>query len=548
MGEALSQLGKMDAAIAAIPEVHSAVGKLGRADTPLDPAPISMYETVVSYRPEYKLDDRGRRASFRFDEVNGEFVRDASGSLVPDPDGRPFRQWREHIRSPEDIWREIQAAARQPGLTSAPELMPIAARIVMLQSGMRAPMGMKIRGPDLETLERVAIEMEGLLEQVAGIRPETVVADRIVGKPYLELVIDRKQIARHGMSIAKVQDIIQTGIGGKTVTRTVEGRERYPVRVRYMREERGSVEDLKRVLVPSPLGHQIPLEQLTELRYVRGPQVIKSEDTFLTAYVVFDKEAGRDEVGVVEEARSFLQQKLDSGELRLPSGVSYAFAGSYENQVRSTRTLSVLVPLTISIIFLLLYLQFRRITATLGIFSGVAVAMAGGFGLIWLYGQPWFMDFAPLGIDLRDLLQVHPVNMSVAVWVGFIALLGIATDDGVVMSTYLHQLLARGSAPTNVDEVRERTLEAGRRRVRPCLMTTATTLLALLPVVTSTGKGSDVMVPMTLPLLGGMGAVVLTLFVVPVLHSWGEELRIGRRSRSDPTPARLDPAVVEAGE
>jgi Cu(I)/Ag(I) efflux system membrane protein CusA/SilA len=358
------------------------------------------------------------------------------------------------------------------------------------------------------------------------------------------LVINRREIARHGISIAKVQDVIQTGIGGKTVTRTVEGRERYPVRVRYMREERGSIEDLRRVLVPSPLGHQIPLEQLVDVRYVRGPQVIKAEDTFLTAYVVFDKQPGRDEVGVVEEAKAFLDRKLDSGELKLPSGVSYTFAGSYENQLRSAKTLSVLVPMAIAIIFLLIYFQFRRITSTLNIFSGVVVAMSGGFALIWLYGQPWFLNFMPFGIDLRSMFQVHTVNISVAVWVGFIALLGIATDDGVIMSTYLQQVFARGSAPMTIEEVRARTLEAGERRIRPCMMTVATTLLALLPVVTSTGRGSDVMVPMTLPLLGGMSAVFVTLFVVPVLYSWGEEVRMRRRNASSP-PAVPDDSAAE---
>lgn len=536
MAVTLDQLSKMDASIQSVPEVETAVGKLGRAESPLDPAPISMYEVVVNYRPEYKVDEDGRRLTFAFDESTQTFVRDDAGNLVDDPDGRPFRQWRPHIKGPNDIWAEIQEAASMPGLTSAPELMPIAARIVMLQSGMRAPMGMKIRGPNLHTLERVAIEMEGLLRQVPGVRPETVVADRIVGKPYLEIVINRTEIARHGISMQKVQEVIQMGIGGATVTRTVEGRERYSVRVRYMREDRSNIEQLKRVLVPSPLGHQIPLEQLAEVRYVRGPQVIKSEDTFLTAYVVFDKVSDRDEVGVVEGAKAFLQQKLDSRELKLPDGVSYTFAGSYENQLRSQKTLSVLVPTALALIFLLIYLQFRRVATTLGIFCGVAVAMSGGFLLIWLYGQPWFLDAAPFGVDLRTLFQVHPVNLSVAVWVGFIALLGIATDDGVVMSTYLHQKFRGAEPPVTVDEVRRRTIEAAQRRIRPCMMTTATTLLALLPVVTSTGRGSDVMVPMTLPLLGGMGIEILTLFVVPVLHCWGEERRLAaRRRRSVPT-------------
>jgi Cu(I)/Ag(I) efflux system membrane protein CusA/SilA len=206
----------------------------------------------------------------------------------------------------------------------------------------------------------------------------------------------------------------------------------------------------------------------------------------------------------------------------------------------------VLVPLSVAIIFLLIYLQFRRITSTLNIFTSVAVAMAGGFVLIWLYGQPWFLDFAPFGIDLRSLFQVHKVNLSVAVWVGFIALLGIATDDGVIMSTYLQQVFERGERPTTVEDVRARTLEAGLRRIRPCMMTAATTLLALLPVVTSTGKGSDVMVPMTLPLLGGMSAVFITLFVVPILYSWGEEVRLARRRLSSPTGAGEVPTPATA--
>jgi Cu(I)/Ag(I) efflux system membrane protein CusA/SilA len=236
---------------------------------------------------------------------------------------------------------------------------------------------------------------------------------------------------------------------------------------------------------------------------------------------------------VVEDAKSFIQAKLDSGDLSLPPGVRYTFAGSYENQVRSAKTLSVLVPLAIATIFLLIYFQFRRVSSVLNIMLGAAVAMSGGFLLIWLYGQPWFLDGTVLGTDLRTLFQVGTVNMSVAVWVGFIALLGIATDDGVVMSTYLHQRFKEDGGPTTVEGVRQRTLEAGLRRVRPCMMTTATTLLALLPVLTSTGRGSDVMVPMTLPLLGGMGVELITLFVVPILHCLGEELKLAKRERAE---------------
>jgi Cu(I)/Ag(I) efflux system membrane protein CusA/SilA len=493
-GQALDMLHTMDAAIQEIPEVDRAVGKLGRAESPLDPAPISMFETVVTYKPEFGVDQDGNRV----------------------------RNWRDHIRSPGDIWEEIIEAARAPGLTSAPMLMPINTRIIMLQSGMRAPMGIKVYGPDLATIEAFGMKLEGLIRDVRGVRPETVFADRVVGKPYIEIDINREAIGRYGLTISRVQDVIQVALGGRTLTRTVEGRERYPVRVRYMREERDSMEALGRVLVSAPGGEQIPLEQLTEVRYVKGPQVIKSEDTFLTSYVLFDKLPELSEVDVVQNARAFLSSKIESGELDVPAGVSYRFAGSYENQVRSEQRLILLIPVALTLVFLLLYIQFRRVLTTLIIYSGVVLCVAGGFILIWLYGRPWFLDFEVLGTDMQHLFHVGTINLSVAVWVGVIALLGIATDTGVVMATYLAQRFRAAPAHT-VEEVRERVVEAGQRRVRPCLMTTATTALALLPVITSQGRGADVMVPMALPSIGGMGAILLTLFVVPVLYAWVEE-------------------------
>jgi len=498
-GQALDMLHTMDAAIQEIPEVERAVGKLGRAESPLDPAPISMFETVVTYKAEFGVD----------------------------ADGNRVRNWRDHIRSPSDIWEEIIKAAGAPGLTSASMLMPINTRIIMLQTGMRAPMGIKVYGPDLETIEAFGMELEGLLGEVDGIRPGTVFADRVVGKPYIEIDINREAIGRYGLTIARVQDVIQVALGGRTLTRTVEGRERYPVRVRYMREERDSMDALGRVLVSTPGGAQIPLEQLTEVRYVKGPQVIKSEDTFLTSYVLFDKLPDLSEVDVVNNARALLSTKIERGELEVPAGVSYRFAGSYENQVRSEQRLILLIPVALVLVFLLLYLQFRRVVTTLIIYSGVVLCVAGGFILIWLYGRPWSLDFEILGTDMQHLLHIGTINLSVAVWVGVIALLGIATDTGVVMATYLAQRF-RAAPVHTVEEVRDRAVEAGQRRVRPCLMTTATTALALLPVITSQGRGADVMVPMALPSVGGMGAILLTLFVVPVLYAWVEERRLDR--------------------
>ncbi|MFW2390424.1 MAG: efflux RND transporter permease subunit [Polyangiales bacterium] len=499
-GQSLEMLHTMDAAIQAIPEVDRAVGKLGRAESPLDPAPISMFETLVTYKPEFGVDQNGDRV----------------------------RNWRDHIRSPEDIWDEIVEVAAAPGLTSAPMLMPINTRIIMLPSGRRAPIGIMVYGPDLDTIEAFGMKLEEILRNLEGVRPETVFADRVVGKPYVEIDIDREAIGRYGLTIRRVQEVIQVALGGQTLTRTVEGRERYPVRARYMREERGSIEALGRVLVSAPGGEQIPLEQLAEIRYVKGPQVIKSEDTFLTSYVLFDKRPELSEVEIVENARALLSTKIERGELQVPAGVSYRFAGTYENQVRSEQRLVLLIPVALALVFLLLYLQFRRVVTTIIIYSGVAVCVAGGFILIWLYGRPWFLGFELFGTDMQHLFHVDTINLSVAVWVGVIALLGIATDTGVVMATYLSQRF-RAAPPSSIEDVRARTIEASQRRVRPCLMATATTALALLPVITSQGRGADVMVPMALPSVGGMGAILLTLFVVPVLYSWVEERQFSHR-------------------
>ena len=529
IGEAMDVLQHQDKAFANVPEVESVVGKIGRVESPLDPAPISMVETVINYKPEYRVDLNGRAVKFRYDEQAEAFVLDELGEPIADPDGRPYRQWRDHIKSPDDIWKELTKAARLPGTTDAPKLQPIAARIVMLQSGMRAPMGVKVKGPDLETIERVGFDIEKLLKEVPSIEANAVFADRIVGKPYLEIEIDREAIARYGIHIQQVQDIIEVAVGGKPLTTTVEGRERYTVRVRYQRERRNSIESLEQILIGTPDGTQIPLKELAEIKFRRGPMVIKSEDTFLVGYVIFDKKPGYGEVDVVEAAQNYLNQKIASGEFEVPAGVSFVFAGSYENQIRSEKKLMIVLPLALMLIFLILYFQFKKVPTTLLVFSGIFVAWSGGFLMLWLYGQDWFMNFSLFGVDFREVFQVRSYNLSVAVWVGFLALFGIATDDGVIISTYLDQVFKK-RRPNNVHDIREATITAGKRRIRPALMTAGTTILALIPVLTSTGKGSDIMVPMAIPSFGGMTVVLITVFLVPVLYCGVAEFRLRHRT------------------
>jgi Cu(I)/Ag(I) efflux system membrane protein CusA/SilA len=563
IGEAYDSMSKQDMSFAAIPEIEQVVGKLGRAETPLDPAPVSMFETIINYKSEYLIDDKGRRLRFQFDatqnelmrnkegkvlpaadgrsyKVRGKFIRDSQGSLIIDEDGMPFRNWRQPlnpqlpgnegraawngINSPDDIWEEIIKAGEIPGTTSAPRLQPIAARIVMLQSGMRAPMGIKVNGPDLTSIEEFGIELEKHLKKVPGINPAAVIADRIVGKPYLEIEIDRDAIARYGLHISKVQQVIEVAVGGRPLTRTVEGRERYGVRVRYQRELRDSVEEIENILVAAQNGQQIPLKLLAKINYTRGPQVIKNEDSFLTGYVLFDKLKGYAEVDVVENAQTYLDELIDKGELRLPEGVKFHFSGSYENQQRAEKKLRVVLPLAMFVIFILLFMHFKNTASTLMVFSGIAVAWAGGFILLWLYGQSWFLDFSLWDVNLRELFNTKPINLSVAVWVGFLALFGIATDDGVVMGTYLKDSFSK-EKHDNIPSLRTAVITGAQRRIRPCLITTATTLLALLPVLSSTGRGSDVMVPMAIPSFGGMLVVQLSVFLVPCLFAMVKEFQ-----------------------
>ncbi len=395
----------------------------------------------------------------------------------------------------------------------------------MLQTGMRAPMGIKVYGPDLQSIQDFGLKLESILKKVSSVKKEAVFADRIVGKPYLQLRINRNAIALHGLSVQAVQQTIETAIGGIQLSSTVEGRERYPIRVRYPRELRDDPESLSRILIPSASGAQIPLGQLVDFEYQKGPQAIKSEESFLVGYVLFDKVDGYSEVSVVEDARKAIEGQIARGELQVPAGISYKFSGSYENQVRAEKRLSLIVPLVLVIVFLILYFQFHSVSTSLMVFSGIAMAFSGGFIMIWLYGQGWFANFELFEVNFRDLFQMHSLNLSVAVWVGFIALFGIATDDGVLIATYLDQSFKRNKPSTQI-EVRQAVLEAGQRRIKPALMTVSTTLIALLPVLSSTGRGSDIMIPMAIPSFGGMAFALISIFIVPVLYAYREERKI----------------------
>jgi Cu(I)/Ag(I) efflux system membrane protein CusA/SilA len=293
---------------------------------------------------------------------------------------------------------------------------------------------------------------------------------------------------------------------------------------------RDNFQALTSLLVAAPDGASVPLKQFAKVNYRRGPQSIKSEDAFLTGYVFFDGKVGLPETNVVESASKYLQEQIDNGRLKLSKGISFRFAGNYENQVRATARLSMIIPVVLILIFIILYIQFKSLLTTASVFSGVAITWAGGFITLWFFNQDWFLNFDIWDVSIRNYLGIHPINMSVAVWVGFLALFGIATDDGVVMASYIDENI-KENQPDSKEQIHQYVIESGKRRLRACLITTATTILALLPVLTSKGSGADLMIPMAIPVFGGMLFEIITVLSVPIFCSMRHELLLWFKKR-----------------
>ncbi len=482
---------KQDLAIASVPEVETVVGKLGRAESALDPAPIGMMETIIILKPESAW---RRVAQERFFSGWPGWLKAPLAWVWPE----------DRTITKQEILAELQEKTAIPGVLPT-FLQPIQTRLVMLQTGFRAMMGVKVYGSDLKEIERIGLEIERLLREVPG--ATDIVADRIVGKPYLQFEIDRDRIARYGVNIRDVQDVIEIAIGGMNVMESVEGRERYPIRVRYLREFRDDIPELERILVPTSSGAQIPLAQVVDIQSVLGPQEIKGERGLIVGYVTMNTR-DRDEVGVVEDAEALLQAAVKDGRLVLPAGYYWEWSGQFENQVRATKRMTILVPVCLVIMFVMLYLGFERWWIAPIVFAGILISASGGFLMLALWGA----------------------NLSVAVWVGFLVLFGVVDDDGVVVSTYLERIF-RGAEFESIEEIREAVVQAGLMRIRPCLMTISTTVFGLLPIFWATGRGADVMQPMAIPSLGGMlVSLCVTIFFAPCVFCAVEEWK-WRRSR-----------------
>ncbi|MDP6977589.1 MAG: CusA/CzcA family heavy metal efflux RND transporter [Myxococcota bacterium] len=459
-------LQQTDRLIATVPEVERVFGKIGRAETATDPAPLSMIETTITLKPK--------------------------------------SEWRSGMTT-EKLIAELDSLIRFPGLTNA-WTMPIKTRLDMLATGIKTPVGIKVSGPDLSTLETLGREIEATLRDLPGTL--SVYSERVVGGNYLDFDVDRAQIARYGLTVGDVQDVIQTAVGGMNISQTVEGLERYPVNLRYSRELRSDVAALRRVLVPTPSGAQVPLEQLAELRFTKGPPAIKTENARPNATIMVDLE-GIDVGTYVRNARAALAEGVD-----LPPGYSLTWSGQFEYLERAIDRLILVVPVTLGVIFLLLFLNFRAVVDTLLVIGAIPFALVGGLFLLWV------LDY----------------DFSVAVGAGFLALAGLTAETGVIMLLFLNQARARASQAgtlRTVEDLWHTTIEGATSRARPLLMTVASDVIGLLPIMWGIGTGSETMRRIAAPMVGGvLSATLVTLFVIPVLyvviHGW----RLPRAERS----------------
>jgi Cu(I)/Ag(I) efflux system membrane protein CusA/SilA len=476
IGEAQRLLQITDRIIKQFPEVDRVLGKAGRAETSTDPAPLSMLETVITLKPTSEW----RNKHTWYSSWAPEWAKAALRHITPD-----------NI-SQEDLVNQLNEALKLPGVSNA-WTMPVKARIDMLTTGVRTPLGLKISGADLRTIEDIGVQIEALLPSVAGTR--NVFAERTGGGYFLDFAWNRDALARYGLSIEEAQTVVQSAIGGENVTTTVEGRERYPVNVRYMRDFRSDFGSLERVLVPASEGkRQIPLGQLATIKASTGPSMVRNEDGLLTGYVFVDV-AGRDLESYVEEASRLLSEKL-----KLPPGYATLWSGQYEAMQRVKQRLLVVVPLTLFLIFLLLYINTRSITKTMIVVLAVPFSAIGAVWFLYLLGY----------------------NMSIGVWVGLIALLGVDAETGVFMLLYLdlaYQRAMKEGRLRDLGELRLAILEGAAKRIRPKFMTVATTFIGLIPIMWATGTGSDVMKRIAAPMIGGIfTSFLLELLVYPAIY------------------------------
>jgi Cu(I)/Ag(I) efflux system membrane protein CusA/SilA len=507
-------LQQTDKVIKRFPEVKSVHGKIGRAESATDPAPLSMIETTITLRPEVEYETIPVQRFFSGwpiwlkQPLRWIWPEVKQGKLLHEwrkkPIDRFFSDWPGFFKLPLSwLWPEqeyisindlsdgLNSAIQFPGLTNA-WTMPIKTRIDMLSTGIKTPVGIKLMGADLEVLSQIGTEIEAVVRQIPG--TQSVYSERVTGGNYLDFDIRRDDIARYGLTVDDVQSVIMTAVGGMNVTRTVEGLERYPVNLRYNRELRDDIDQLKRVLVPAPTGAQVPLAQLADFSIHKGPAGIKSENSRKTAWIYIDLK-GIDVGSYVKTAKSIVNEKIN-----MPAGYSMLWSGQYEYMEKARKTLNLIVPVTILLIFILLYMHFKNITESVIVMASLPFAMVGGIWLLYVLGY----------------------NLSVAVVVGFIALSGLAAETGVVMLVYLDEVYHRkikNNEMNTTGDLQAAIVEGAVDRVRPKVMTVATTLIGLLPVMIGSETGSEVMKRIAAPMVGGLiSSAILTLIIIPAIY------------------------------
>jgi copper/silver efflux system protein len=496
--EAARLLETQDRILVSFPEVLSVHGKAGRAETSTDPAPFSMMETTVVLRPESQWRPKARWYSGWAPDALRDVLR---------------RIWPDHL-SQEELVEEMHRALQIPGTTNA-WTMPIKNRIDMLTTGIRTPVGIKIYGPDLKEIEALGASVEQAIRDVPGTR--SVFAERAAGGYFVDFDLKRSELARYGLTVGEVQDVVLSAVGGENVTTTIEGRARFPVNVRYPRELRDDLEALGRVLVKTPAGAQVPLSQLSEIRTVLGPSMIRNENGLLVGYVYVDI-AGRDVGGYVDEAKPRVAARVP-----VPTGYSLEWSGQYENLARVRERLKLVVPITVLLIFFLLYMNTKSLAKTAIVILAVPFSLVGAVWLLYLLGY----------------------NMSIAVWVGMIALMGLDAETGVFMLLFLD--LAYAEAKTagrlaSATELREAIVHGAVKRIRPKMMTVAAAFVGLMPIMWSVGTGADLMKRVAAPMVGGLvTSFLLELLVYPPLYllwRWHTEVkRAAARSVEVGSPA-----------
>ncbi|MFL5390037.1 MAG: efflux RND transporter permease subunit, partial [Myxococcales bacterium] len=492
IAEAQKLLRGTDEVMKRFPEVDRVLGKAGRAETPTDPAPLSMLETVITLKPK----SQWRKVPTWYSRWAPEFVKPLFRRVTPD-----------HI-SQEQLVAELDKALQLPGVSNA-WTMPVRGRIDMLTTGMKTPVGLKISGTDLNTIDTVGAQVEKLLVGVSGTR--SVFAERSSLGYFVDIDWNRRELARYGLSVDDAQMAVQSAIGGENVTTTVEGRQRYPVNVRYLRDFRGDVGALEKVLVAVSGGQrQIPLGELATVKLATGPSMIRNEDGLLTGYVYVDL-AGRDPQSYIDEARQVLRANV-----KLPAGYALSWSGQFEAMERAKERLSAVLPLTLFLILLLLYLNTRSFAKTAIVLLAVPFSAVGAFFFLWVLGY----------------------NLSVGVWVGMIALLGVDAGTGVYMLLYLdlaYDQAKREGRMTTLADLQNAIREGAVKRLRPKFMTVTTMFLGLTPILWATGTGSDVMKRIAAPMVGGILTSFLLELVVypPVYQMWKWNFELKRHAGAD---------------